>query len=62
MATATATAALSVTFEEADFLMHCIENWVDKDEPNFLGYDGEVMLTYEQIENLWRRIQEQKFN
>ena len=56
------TAALSVTFEEADFLIHCIENWAGKDEPNFLGYDGEVMLTYEQIENLWRRIQDQKFN
>ena len=56
------TASPSVTFEEADFLIHCIENWVGEDEPNFLGYDGEVMLTYEQIENLWRRIQDQKFN
>lgn len=57
----TATPAVSVTFQEADFLMHCIEDWCGKTEDNFLDFDGTVMLTYKQIEQLWERIQEQKF-
>lgn len=57
----TPTAALSFTFAEADFLMHCIEDWCGQFEGDFLDYDGQVQLTYKQIEELWERIQEQKF-
>lgn len=57
----TSPAAVSLTFQEADFLMHCIEDWCGKCEDDFLDFDGTVMLTYKQIEELWERIQEQKF-
>ena len=57
----TATPAVSVTFQEADFLMHCIEDWGGKTEDNFLDFVGTVMPTYKQIEQLWEGIQEQKF-
>ena len=49
---------------ERDFLMHCIELFADGSETvKFLNYDEtEVLLDYEQMNNLYLRIQDGKFN
>lgn len=50
----------SLSFEQADFLMHCIDNFCAEGTPNFTSPSGEVMLTYAEIESLWNRIQDAK--
>jgi hypothetical protein len=53
---------MELNFNEADFIMHCIESFTDYDEVSFLDEQRrQVVLTYEQISDLFIRIQELKF-
>jgi hypothetical protein len=58
---------MRLSYVESEFLMELIENFCWKNEyepeekdwvPNYAG-EG---LKYSQIENLWNRIQDEKFN
>ena len=47
-----------LTYNEADFLMHCIEVWADGKEEPFLNASGDgVALTFDQINELFLRLQ-----
>jgi len=59
-------AIMTFTFNEADFLMHCIELFSEDTRsstpPSFTDQEGkEVVLDSKQIENLYLRIQDLKF-
>jgi hypothetical protein len=54
------TTSINLTFDESDFLMHCIEMFCSNEKPNFTTHSGEVIFTYEQIEMFWHKIQEAK--
>ena len=53
---------MKLNCNERDFLMHCIELFVDGSETvKFLNYDEtEVLMDYEQMNNLYFRIQDSK--
>jgi len=53
---------MKLSCNERDFLMHCIELFGDGSETvKFLNYDGtEVLMDYEQINDLYNRIQDGK--
>jgi hypothetical protein len=53
---------MELTFNEADFIMYCIESFTNYDEVPFLDEQRrQVVLTYEQISDLFIRVQELKF-
>ena len=52
--------SMDINWKEAEFLMHCMELFAngDKEFP-FTTYDGlEILLTTEQIEELFQRVQQ----
>jgi len=53
---------MQLNFNEADFLMHCIELFVDYTDANFMDTQmNEVLMDSNQINNLFLKIQEAKF-
>lgn len=53
---------MELNFNEADFLMHCIELFVGNSDANFMDDEmKEVMMDPTQINDLFLRIQESKF-
>jgi hypothetical protein len=53
---------MDLTFNEADFLMHCIELFAANSTSDFLDDELKtVCLTSDQITDLFLRIQEAKF-
>jgi hypothetical protein len=55
---------MNINWKEAEFLMHCIELFAngDKEFP-FTTYDGlDILLTTEQIEELFQQLQQQRQN
>mgnify|MGYP007121457250 CR=1 FL=1 len=53
---------MELNFNEADFLMHCIELFVGNSDANFMDDEmKEVMLDPTQINDLFLRIQKSKF-
>jgi hypothetical protein len=55
---------MNINWKEAEFLMHCIELFVNGDkEFAFATYDGlDILLTAEQIEELFQRLHQQRQN
>ena len=60
---------MQISFEEAQFLMQLMEDYYNSFSDNVLpenrGWkmsrgDSEDSLSYEEIENLWSRVQEEK--
>lgn len=53
---------MELNFNEADFLMHCIDLFTEYSECSFIDPGTkEVMLDFKQIEDLFLRIQDSKF-
>ena len=53
---------MKLNFNEADFLMHCIELFVGYTDASFMDCEmKEVMMDSSQITDLFLRIQESKF-
>jgi hypothetical protein len=53
---------MQLNFNEADFLMHCIELFVGQTNSSFMDCEmKEVMMDSTQINDLFLRIQESKF-
>lgn len=53
---------MQLTFNEADFIMHCIELFAAGSTPDFLDQELKaVCLNSDQINDLFLRIQESKF-
>lgn len=53
---------MQFNFNEADFLMHCIELFVGHTDSSFMDCEmNEVMMDSTQINDLFLRIQESKF-
>ena len=53
---------MELNFNEADFLMHCIELFVDHTDASFMDCEmEEVMMGPSQIKDLFLRLQESKF-
>jgi hypothetical protein len=54
---------MELTFNEADFLMHCIELFAGFSDASFMdGEMKEVMMNPKQINDLFLKIQDFKFN
>jgi hypothetical protein len=55
---------MNINWKEAEFLMHCIELFANGDkEFTFTTYDGlDILLTTEQIEELFQQLQRQRQN
>jgi len=53
---------MQLNFNEADFLMHCIELFADYTDVSFMDTQmNEVVMDSSQINDLFLRIQEAKF-
>ena len=53
---------MELTFNEADFLMHCIDLFTEYQQTNFMDDEmKQVLLDSSQINDLFLRIQDSKF-
>lgn len=52
---------MNLDFNQADFLLHCIDVFAQGQDVSFIDYEGNVLMTSEQIKDLFLQIQEIKF-
>jgi hypothetical protein len=53
---------MNLSFNQADFLMHCIEVFTfGNEDSSFIDTDGTILMDSEEINKLYLKIQELKF-
>lgn len=52
---------LKLSYEQAEFLLECINFWASKGPMEYVSGDGAVVMNYEEINQLFLDIQSRKF-